>query len=68
MSGPSADMARETLDRAIGNSLSSIRCYLGFRRSWVENGSEEMLEMMRNSVQFLTQPEYDAVKALGDEL
>jgi hypothetical protein len=71
-SGPTpavvAPAARATLNRAIGNSFSSIRCYLGYRRSWVENGDEESLEMMRNSVKHLTQPEYDAVKALGDEL
>lgn len=60
--------ARATLNRAVDNTFSSIRIYLNSRRSWVENGDEKALEMMQDCVRFLTPPEYDAVKALGDEL
>ena len=63
-----AAAARATLARAADNTFSSIRIYLNSRRSWVENGDEEALEMMRGSVRHLTQPEYDAVKALGEVL
>jgi hypothetical protein len=45
---------------------SSIRIYLNCRREWIIDGNEGSFRMMLSTVPYLSQREYDAVKALGE--